>query len=404
MAGLAFKDEVLDAQLLRLLGTATYGGAEVGECMSVARAVKGTDLDSWFEAWSRMAQAVASIGEQQQAAGHIQSAWLAYQRACGYHRTAGVMLMGVPLDARLVDANARQTEMFRRATALMRPAPEIVEIPFEGVSLPGYFFAAAADGRARATVILTGGYDGTAEELYFANGAAALDRGYNVLAFDGPGQGATLIQRGLPLRADWESVVAAVLDHALARPDVDARRVALIGLSLGAHLAARAASAEQRLAACVADCGAYDLDEAFLARLPRPLAGGFARGRRRTRAAVAELMSVLMRRPTAGWAIRRGLLAHGVREPLEMVDALREFTLSGRAQHIACPTWVCSAQDDDIGASAPQLVEQLTCEKVYVRFTRAEGAGDHCEAGARSLYHARSFGWLDELLRPREVA
>jgi hypothetical protein len=29
-----------------------------------------------------------------------------------------------------------------------------------------------------------------------------------VLAFDGPGQGAALIQRGLKLRADWENVIS----------------------------------------------------------------------------------------------------------------------------------------------------------------------------------------------------
>jgi alpha-beta hydrolase superfamily lysophospholipase len=49
-------------------------------------------------------------------------------------------------------------------------------------------------------VILTNGYDGTAEELYFTNGAAALERGYNVLAFDGPGQGSMIIDRGVQYR------------------------------------------------------------------------------------------------------------------------------------------------------------------------------------------------------------
>jgi hypothetical protein len=34
------------------------------------------------------------------------------------------------------------------------------------------------------------------------------------------------------------------------------------------------------------------------------------------------------------------------------------------------------------------------------RFTATEGAGDHCEAGVRTLYHARSFGWLDRMLAP----
>ena len=72
----------------------------------------------------------------------------------------------------------------------------------------------------------------------------------------------------------------------------------------------------------------------------------------------------------------------------------------GRAADITCPTWVCNAEGDDISASAPQLVDAMTCEKTYVHFTAAEGAGDHCEQGARALYHARSFAWLDELLHP----
>jgi hypothetical protein len=61
---------------------------------------------------------------------------------------------------------------------------------------------------------------------------------------------------------------------------------------------------------------------------------------------------------------------------------------------------VCNADGDDISASAPELFATLTCPKELVTFTAAEGAGDHCEAGARTLYHARSFAWLDAILRP----
>jgi dienelactone hydrolase len=192
-----------------------------------------------------------------------------------------------------------------------------------------------------------------------------------------------------------------VLDYARARADVDADRVALIGLSLGAHLAPRAASAEHRLAACVADCGAYDLYGAFLERLPGPLAGPFANGRPWATATVGRLLRVLASKPTAGWALRRGMLVHGVDDPLQLVDAMREFTLAGHAADITCPTWVCDAEGDDISASAPQLVDALTCEKAYVHFSVAEGAGDHCEQGARALYHARSFAWLDDRLQPQ---
>ncbi len=62
------------------------------------------------------------------------------------------------------------------------------------------------------------------------------------------------------------------------------------------------------------------------------------------------------------------------------------------------------AEGDDISASAPQLVGAMTCEKTYVHFTAAEGAGDHCQQGARALYHARSFAWLDDLLHPTRGA
>jgi alpha-beta hydrolase superfamily lysophospholipase len=309
------------------------------------------------------------------------------------------MLLSAPLDPRLRETTARQTEMFRRACALMERPPEAVEIPFEGASLPGYFVAAGGQ-EQRATLILTGGYDSTVEELYFTNAAAGLARGYNVLAFDGPGQGAALIERGLTLRPDWENVVRPVVDFALARPGVDPARVALIGPSLGAHLAPRAASAEHRLAACIADCGAFDLYAAFLRRLPPPLAGRVAAGERLATRALRLLARRLISKPTAGWALRRGLLVHGIEDPIELIESLRDYTLAGRAERIRCPTWVCSAEGDEISESAQQLVAALTCPNQYVRFTAAEGAGDHCEAGARTLYHARSFAWLDPILEP----
>jgi len=396
----ALKDELLDAQLLRAVGASLYGGSDVGECLAAARGVRGTDLEGWYREWSSAAERVVVLAQQAAEAGHVETARLAYLRASTYFRTAGVMLMDAPLDRRLVEAYANQTNAFRSAAALMVPAVEIVAIPFDDTTLPGYFLRPDGRQRARATVVLTGGYDGTAEELYLANGAAALARGYNVLAFDGPGQGAALIDRGLAIRADWENVITPVLDYTLARPDVDPSRVALIGLSLGAHLAPRAASAEHRLAACIADCGAYDLYAAFLERLPGPLARPFESGRPWARKAVAKLLQFLATKPTAGWTLRRGLLVHAVDDPLAFVDTLREFTLVGRAANIRCPTWICDAEGDDISASTPQLVDAMTCEKTYVHFTAAEGAGDHCEQGARALYHARSFAWLDDLLHP----
>ena len=203
------------------------------------------------------------------------------------------------------------------------------------------------------------------------------------------------------LRADWEVVVGAVLDLAVEHPAVDPDRIALIGLSLGAHLAPRAASAEPRLAALIADCGAYDLHEAFLSRLPGPLAAGLRDDRRWARRTAAAVASRLAAKPTAGWALRRGMLVHGAATPLEYLDALREFTFatapSGSPARPGCATPRTTT------SARPLPSSSRTCDAGTRSSSskRPTAPGDHCEAGARALYHATSFDWLDAILQPR---
>lgn len=401
MTRLVLPDELFDAQLLRTVGAAPYGGADVGECLAAASKVGRVDLMSWHDAWASTAERVGALAESDLAAGRLVSAREALFRASNYWRTAGVMLMGTPVDERLIASNARQRDLFQQAAALLPQPPEVVAVPYEGTTLPAYHFRVDGDRRPRPTVVLVGGYDGTAEESYFFNGRAALRRGYNVLCFDGPGQGAALLQQGLVLRPDFEVVVTAVLDHVLARPDTDPERVALIGLSLGAHLAPRAASVEHRVAACIADCGSFDLFDSATERIPGPLRPGLEDRAGLSRRVLGRILKTVEAKPTAGWALRRGQLVHGVEDPVAYLNALREYSLKGRAEAITCPVFVCHAEGDDISTSAPRLVDALTSEKEYVLFTAAEGAGDHCEAGARLLYHARSFGWLDQIMHPQ---
>lgn len=82
---------------------------------------------------------------------------------------------------------------------------ETIEIPYEGTTLPGYFFSISQRGydnnsnnnnddpintnhkqvaKGKPTLILTTGLDGAQEELYFLGIAAALERGYNCLTFE----------------------------------------------------------------------------------------------------------------------------------------------------------------------------------------------------------------------------
>jgi pimeloyl-ACP methyl ester carboxylesterase len=391
------KDELFEAQLLRAIGYAPYGGADAGECLAIADRISGTDLDAWHDAWAAMAARLYEQAEASEAAGQQASARNGFLRAATYFRTAGLFAMRAPLDPRLAEAHRREVESFRRGAALLAVPPEIVQIPYEGSFLPGYFFRAAGTA-ARGTMILVNGYDGTAEELYFTNGAAALERGYNVLAFDGPGQGAMIIDHGVPFRPDWENVITPVVDFLLARPDVDPERIALIGLSFGGYLAPRAATAEHRLAACVSDCGPYDLFDATARRIPGFLARQLPDGSPRLLRLLDRLVRSVMNKPTAGWALRRNLMVHGLSDPLEYFRMAPQYSLKGREHLIQCPTFVCSAEADDLSTDAPKLYDALTCPKQYVQFSSAEGAGQHCESGARTVFHARAFDWLDQVL------
>src|SRR5262249_60733401 len=103
-------------------------------------------------------------------------------------------------------------------------------------------------------------------------------------------------------------------------------------------------------AACIADPGEYSLREELESRLPAFVARQLDDGG--SRPIVWLLDRVLQRRlrqPTAGWVLRRGLWVHGVETPLELVRLMGDYTLEGRAGRIACPTLVCSADDDEIG-------------------------------------------------------
>ena len=393
---IAFRNPLFDGQLLRTVGHSTYDGAELGECLATASRVKDGDRDSWYRAWMSLADRTFAAAESSTAHGHRESARCAFLRASNYYRNAYVFHLERPLPELVGDAYRRQRDAFQRATAAMLRPPERMAIPFEDMTLPGYF--CAVDDTRRPLIISVGGYDSTAEESFFWNGAAALARGYHALIFDGPGQGQLLIERSIHFRPDWEKVISAVIDLAARRDDVDVSRIVLIGESWGGYLAPRAAANDRRVAFCVLDPAQIGLFRVMLSRLPLPagLKCQLPQGPRWLVMLLRALMARMARQPTTGWALRRGMLTHGKATAWDYFVDAAHYEQENIIGKISCPTLVCDAENDDISAFSKRFFDLLRCEKDYLRFTADEGAGEHCISGNRSLFHERVFGWLDE--------
>jgi alpha-beta hydrolase superfamily lysophospholipase len=382
------KDPTFWFETLRSFGHIAYGGADFGEVLVTAQRITEGDYNSWHDEWLATADRVAAEAERSLAAGHEVSARDGLLRASNYYRSAEFFLHGDPSDPRVDSAYDRQVACFRTFAGMSGIEP--VEIPYEGTTLPGYLYR----GTGGATVIMHNGFDGSAEEMHFYAAAALVERGYNVLTFDGPGQPG-VIRKGLPFRPDWEHVVGPVLDFALALPFVDPSRVALLGASMGGLLAPRAAAFDPRIKAVIALDGVYDMG-AVVGEV-------FGGDREAARQALADpqadehLRTLMAQNPTIRWATTHGTWVTGASSPRGYSAAMLDYHLrDGIAERITCPTLVCAAPDDFVFQGQPEaLYEHLTCDKTLIEFTETEGADAHCQSGAQRLALARISDWLE---------
>lgn len=383
-----FQHPTFAFEFLRVLGESTYGGADINECFLTAARIQDGDYESWFQEWNRTAHRLRAIAEDCRARGHEVSAREAFFRAANYFRCAEFFMhMDIGTDdPRALETYDQSVDCFRRAIQWLPTPCDVVTIPFEDTTLPGYFFQVDHSGSPRPTIILQGGYDSTGEEQYFEVVPAALARGYNCLVFEGPGQGHVIRHQNLPFRPDWENVVTPVVDYALGRKEIDPARLALMGVSLGGLLAPRAAAFEHRLAACIAVDGVYGYRSTGEPERPGSQS-------------LLSLEAQMRASETVRWAISQGmwtLQAHSVEDCLTQMQA---FSLDGVAALITCPTLVCDAEGDHAFAGQPRWVyDALRCPKTYCLFTAEDAAEEHCQVGAKTLLNQRVFDWLDETL------
>jgi Alpha/beta hydrolase family len=382
---LYFDDENLDGQLQRSVGKADSGMANVGECLAIAGQITAGDRDSWYRAWSGFADRLSRQGQAALAAGHRASARGVFLRAAEYYRQA-FFYHRDNLDSQELRAGyGSSVQAFRAALPLLDQQAEVL-----GGGLSGYLFARDTRGRL-PTILHIGGYDGTAEELYSAVGPA-LERGYAFAAVDGPGQGEMLYDQRVPMRPDWEAVVPGMVDTLAKHPQVDPRRIVLVGRSFGGVIAPRGASGEHRLAAMIVDPGQLDMGSAVMNRL-----GDLAK-QLDDPAADSQFQSLLTIPSLRGLLAPR-MVTHGLTGVREYFRDLLRYTNQDTAAAITCPSFVTDNETDTVSTGQGKaLFDQLTCPKQFRLFTRAEGAEGHCEGMAPAVFWTAAYDWLDDLL------
>lgn len=387
-----FKNDDMDFYFAWILSHQSEGGAAFGECFYAASRIKDGDPESWFAAWLEVARRVEAQATHALAKGHRVSAREAYLRAFTYYQSAAIFVR--PRDQRLRETWYKAHRCFRQAADLCSPPLEPIRVPFAGKALPGYFLRGSATDKPGPTLIMIGGGETCAEELYFWVGPAGVRRGYHVLLVDLPGQGSTPFE-GLFFRTDSEVPVKAVVDYALTRPDVDAEQLGLFGISGGGYMVTRAVTYEHRVKACIASAPITDLYRLVSAEIPL----AFQQAPTFPGNILVNIMVKLagLQSPLPVIAVEKLCWQAGVKDVSEALVMARRAKVE-QIEAITCP-FLClvgEGESDEQMTQAHAFYNALKVPKDLRVFTAADGADAHCQINNLSLMQQVVFDWLDE--------
>ena len=393
-----FKDEAFKFETLRAAGFAGDAGADIGEVIATTSRICEGDEEGWTNEWRATAERIAERGEASLSCGDTVSAREAFLRASAYYRSAEFYCRKDPLhDPRVLELSRLSKRYLVQGSKLLDGPFSEVLIPFADTDLPGYLYLVDNSGQPRPTVIYTNGFDSTAEEGYFVIGAAALRRGYNFLAYDGPGQGWMIRERNVPYRPDWENVLGPVVDFALTTPEIDDSKIVHFGYSLGGYLVARYAAHDHRSAAIVCNDGLITF---YASYPPIPEETLNLIEQNRDDEALPLLDEMARTDTNARWGLQNGVWVYGVSSAADYVRKTADYTLSEEMiRSIQTPVLILEGEDDKVFAGqAAALAQQLQAPHQHVVLRSADGAGAHCHEGAMYQLHQTVFNFLASTL------
>ncbi|MEW5736321.1 MAG: alpha/beta hydrolase [Thermodesulfobacteriota bacterium] len=342
-------------------------------------AAKITDINDWCREFLGLARDAESKGD--------------VQRAAFYYRS---------VDFFLPYGHPEKMEIHDRTVALLRElhAPwfenrRIVEsyVPYGQGRMPAWH-APANRAEKKGTILFTGGFDCIKEELVPVL-LTFSDKGYDILYFEGPGQGETLAKEGIPMTPLWEKPVSAVLDH------FGLSEVTIVGLSLGGYLAPRAAVFDKRIKRIVSWGIMYDFFDIAVSRR-----GPFLNALLRTllffrlSGVVNALVGWKMKRdPYMHWGVDHGMRVMGVASPYDYFREMKKYSLKALTGKVEQDVLLTTGTDDHFVPLSHyhRLSKGLVNAKSVTGrvFSSKESAENHCQFGNVPLTLEVIADWID---------
>jgi alpha-beta hydrolase superfamily lysophospholipase len=270
---------------------------------------------------------------------------------------------------------------------------DVISIPYESGMLPAYRFTPE---HPKGTLVMFAGFDAYIEE-FFAMCFAIRSAGYEVILFEGPGQGGALEDSHLPMTYEWEKPVKTVLDF------FHLDEVTLMGISLGGGLVMRAAAFEPRVRRVIADDILTDFLEVVL-RQARPVQRVLLQALLVVGAArqVNTLLGKAMKKSLVmEWGIKQGMHVTGSQTPYEFLQKIRKYRTAPFSSQVSQDVLLMAGAEDHY-VPLHQFYDQIAL-LTHVRsltarlFTRQEQAQNHCQVGNSGLSLSVIIKWLDSL-------
>ena len=331
-----------------------------------------------------------SLAERFSSEGDENTAWRLYELAAFY--------LGAddPRKRRFIDAMSTSFDEAHRGLALTRHA-----VPYGDGELTAMRWEAdpvhreqAPEGTPR-TLVMMNGFDGYAEEIIdFASHFPT--RPFDIIAFDGPGQGHTVLA-GMPLEPQWERPTNAVMDY------FGIESAAALGVSFGGYLVMRAAAYCPRISHVIAFDMMYRLLDGLTVPLPRPLRpiADAVVGNPRPAWLVDAAMRIAPRfSADLAWKLQQASHLTGLSRPSEVLRAFGDYTMEPLEGLITQPCLVLAGDADQyvpferLGDVRRALENSASLDVRTFRHADDPDMAQHCQIGDLDRAFAIMGEWL----------